>query len=532
MSDLKDEIRQSVTRSLLKDSWILYAPIITFLGGLILSFYDLSKDISTFLDNAKSNPAITVSIWNFIPNLISILMLALGIFTYLYYIFKALDSLKKHQTELITSNDKIISQLKNISLWSSETIEKVNVFIYNMYNFLIHAPVYLAKEHNYFDKELIETKFFNKANDIEAIKAIKNGQGIAITDPCYLREFDDENDLIILSPIIVKPAIWVLQKEINSSASYKPKIFVYDKNSTAWKIGKKHLKSIKNIDVTDLEENGNIKTLNNFFDDFRNDTSFKEALVKINNCNEILKNLENPKDDMVFKTFLLINYLLALDSSSTSNQNIIKIIITYLNNFDFLFLTEPEATFIYEKLNELVKENFANLTVNPFAKIYIDLKDPDKNINGDYLFTAVITTKTYIKNNPIAILKFLKGLKLGLLKTQYLNIGDIISRTLSTTIGSDGHNLMFQEIEALKEKIEINNVKNFYPKDLILFINETQKGNTSNSAIINTTFNYYVEGINKFDFNKYILSDNEQDTELKNIILFLNERLKYNDYPI
>jgi hypothetical protein len=526
METLEDKIKEKINERVLSKYFILLFPVFIFLAGLIIGIFDLVADINLSIVNSKLDPNYKVSVKDFLSNYLSISLMILSIFIYPIYIYRSLKEIFNKQVGLSTTNSRIITQLKNIALWSSETIEKIDVFIYNMHNFLIHAPIYLAKEIGYFDKEFIETKFINKNNDIEAIKSIMNGQGIAVTDPSYLKDFNsDKNDLVILSPIIIKPAIWYLHKTYSGKDKFKPKVFVYDKSSTAWRLGKEFLKSLDNIDLTDLESDStHLITLDTFCKNFKSD-EFISLLSKIDEGKTIIDSLS--KGGKVFESFLLINYLLAYDNTKTENQNVINKIIEYLIGFDFLFLTEPESTFLNMKFQELKDVEQISISENPFTKKNIDIKDASKNPNGEYLFTAAITTKSFIKSNPIAVLKFLKGLKLGLLKTQYLKMNDIIRLTANATISRGGRNIMSKAIDDIKDNIEID-VHEYYPKDLDVYI-KSKNNNNQNLEIINTTFNYYQEGINKIDFEKYLLTDDESDSDLINIINFISARLKYND---
>jgi len=397
------------------------------------------------------------------------------------FLMLALNVIYNQQINLKEILLRIENYAQNIMLRNYDHFDDISLIISNMYNFILHVPIYFGKVYGYFKNESLDIIFHNAHSDLNALRNISDGSGIAVTDPFFINELEEEyrRDIVILAPLLIKPGLWILSRK---SKKAPKKIFLYDAQSSPMFLAKEYFNNEK-IDFN-IDEN-NISNLKKFHEKF-----FNEDYDEID---------QNSMNNYIF-------FLKKIFCSKPGNKKSIK---KFLNEHRYLILSEPEATYIY---NDQTNDGYNN-----GKRIW---NEPKALIPGSkkYIFTAVITTRKFIRNNPIIVLKFLKSLKTSFLKIhqvlQSKNNGkynnDDINKLLDITIEGKDPSLRTKIENHLSKNNSYIFNNNIYPDDLYLFyINED--ASISNYSWLKDTLNIYDNNRNH-EYKKYLI-----DLRSKNI---------------
>jgi len=327
--------------------------------------------------------------------------------------------------------NNLSDKFDNVAIWRTEQLEEIEIQVCNMDNYFIHIPFHLAQKS--FLAERLNFKPNNRYNDKAAItQMLDNNGGFAIADPFYVTQFSDEQkkQLLILSPIITKyPFNLLINPNITSGD-----IFVYDRtsDSTAGRVKVEGTKNIKEV----------INDLKIIIDRLQND-----SFNKLQSLKDKLKNAE--LTNAHYELFLEILNLLK-DGQVINTQDKNNEIKSYFEEKFWKFLLmEPELSLIKSLTN--------------FAIDNSSLK------NTDNIFTSVISTRDYVFKNPIIVLKFLKALRVGILKTKTLlsngSHSTIIEEYIEILKKEEGKDFLIDFLQ--NTHISIDN--ELYPKDLVMY---------------------------------------------------------------
>lgn len=365
--------------------------------------------------------------------------------------------------------DKINTKLDEIALYNKYDADNLQVSVSDFDDFFVLMPLYFAKRVAKSQQLLIKT--IRSGSDLGALENIyddnKEDCIFAITDPSYLlekKEFSDK--LVFIAPIVRGVPLWLLQKRNNNKTDgIKHKLLTVsnDQNVFTGRVVK------RNFDEEFFEIH---TTVNNIF---------------LNRILNIYKRDNFYKNSLIYCKETKFEYLLYSYSEEWNSKTKTDIRNVFLE-FDFIFLTDPEITYLK---NVILKEK-GKLYYSETPKIgnvYINktgsydehslLKRFDNLIDANHaekqvIFSAIIANKKKLENNPINSLRFLRCIQLGLLKTNIAltteenndNISVIFSQSFDQIEDIPKYNLYRQAFKNLKTKNFLIKEWN-YPNDLI-----------------------------------------------------------------
>jgi hypothetical protein len=442
--------------------------IILILGGLITTLIPLLFDVGESAQNVYGLISVSLTILGGTGIVATTLLYTKSLILLGYRIqklwnhidtqIKKLESLEaannQLKNEIESTNTKLGIKLDCIGIWSKTDIpEKIPVNVTNMDEYVIHIPFHLASKA--FLAERIEIIPKSQGSDEEAIKHIlTNGGGIAIADPFVIQrnEFVGK-DLLILSPIVIKYPILHLDNNISGK---ERKILSYDKKgetSAAARVLSSECNDIDNDNILTIKDISRelMDAIRKHIDTNKNDEYNSEDVQFLHKMEKYRSTDSDNK--FHYSTFI---FELSIFSSSFIHEpkyNDLKtFLISEFDSFSDFYLMEPELTYIKDIILQI-------------SKVPQQIKDSEK------VFTCVITTKKYVSENPLLTLKFLKALRIGILKCHTLFSAGNIFLELKEVFNNDNipHN---DSISPLLEKIENkshNFNKDLYPTDLILY---------------------------------------------------------------
>lgn len=425
--------------------------------------------------------------------------------------------------ELAQNYQNFETKIQEFAVWreESEVLHTISLKVYNMDDYIINLPFLLSQKA--FQGEKLQVTIENCYTDEKAIEKVLEYGGIAIADPYYvpivLEKNPSESELIILSPLIMRNPLKHLKKEGGG------KILVYDASvdSTAGRLSEVKTRltvgESDNADVVSLKkfvrELLGIINAESFWQKSPKDIMEKRIeyqnvfrdLAKTIGKNKGIATQEEEEESLLGRTeqdihwyerfiYILSFWDFAQEEEKTQIRN-------YFQQYAEFYLMEPEFTIISQYI--LKEAGYKSAC----------LPDSDRNI----IFTLIITTRSYLRNYPLVVLKFLKAIRVGILRTHsVLNVGNIerISRELrNNSFGQDAHyksaiERILDFLEKSKEKLP--NIKELYPEDV---------------AILKESDDYYPYLIgNRGDLSDYLLERFEKgDKELKEKAQFIRDGL-------
>lgn len=407
-----------------------------------------------------------------------------------------------------------------VEVWARDELSqnKVSIKVYNMDDYIINLPFLLSQ--NAFQGEKLQVNVENCYTDEKAIEQVLRHGGIAIADPYYVSSLLNKSpdrskiELIILSPLIGKNPLKHLKRGKGG------KMLVYDASvdSTAGR-----LSEVKTRLTGEESDKADVVSLEDFvrellkirfwekgskcLEDSRESKEIEGKRVEYqsvfrNLADEIDKNKEETVRDREIHWYERFIYILSFwDFAQEKEKTCMK---DYFQKYEEFYLMEPEFTIV----NQYILKDAGYEEV--------DLPEADKNI----IFTSIITTKAYLKSHPLAVLKFLKAIRVGTLRTHsVLNVGSIerISREFSRNnfFGQDAHyKSAIERILSFLEKSQekLPDIKGLYPEDVV---------------ILKESDDYYPYLIgNGEDLADYLLERfEEKDKELKEKAQFIRDGL-------
>ncbi|QUI90407.1 hypothetical protein [Porphyromonas gingivalis] len=231
---------------------------------------------------------------------------------------------------------------------------------------------------------------------------------------------------------------------------------------------------------------------------------------------------QNNESDNPIEWYEIFIYILSLWVLAPETNKVLdlKELEKEFEKYSKLYLMEPELTMIQKFILS------PNLMPNKD-----EIKRPEGNNEyRDIIFTAVITTKKYLRAYPLVVLKFLKAVRVGILRCHsVLNEGnsdvqsnsinyisdEIKKNYLGSTSGQQYKDAVLTILERLA-KLDDNSkfdIKNLYPNDLVIFGND-------DSTI-------YTIRLKKRDqeLANFILNQETLDDDLKKKVQFIRDGL-------
>ncbi|WP_373818559.1 hypothetical protein [Porphyromonas loveana] len=394
---------------------------------------------------------------------------------------KALDiaKYKEEYQKFAQSHEKMVTNLSEIDVWAQkETAKTIPVNVANMDDYLIHLPYVLAKQS--FRAESLEIETTNSLTDQAAIENVLEKGGIAIADPYFVTQVvGGKGKLIVLAPLVVEfPFIRLRNSGNGRVLNEHTKVLLYDKSkeSTAGSLPSVvKLPDNAKHSLSDLvREVFNVVTINGFWDNTGNNQSNKSEREQIQNkLNELAQKIDQKQDNLtreIYEAFMYILSLFARTEMKDSEKNKIRAVFRQYSDF---YLMEPELSFV----DICVLEN------NSDKAIGLPLKNEKEKV-----FTAVITTKEYLKAHPIAVLKFLRALRIGILRCHALmrdpnRIGTLEKEFATSNMSQNDPYL--QSVSQMLSQISPKNtsdskenqrlyINDLYPNDLRIFESEAK----------------------------------------------------------
>lgn len=357
---------------------------------------------------------------------------------------------------IIDSAESLTQKFNEVAIWRKQEVEKISIKISDLDDYLILLPLHLSVSYLKGMDVIIDTSCCGSDN--KAIQELLSGKSnFAITDPHYLSDYPD-SDLVLLAPIITKAPMWWMSRDGDVPVKKPLKIFSYEKSNNRKKkytytsraldsqISKKGLK----------ESNYSIYTIKEVVDDLCNRLSgiindHDETLI-----NKLggLEGLKKEKKNIASFECLLFSCV----ENHDINQEIKAKTIEYFKEFDFFLVTEPDSSFI---------------------KRILSYKEEKVLLDDDAIFTGVITTRTYLREFPVASLKFLMGIRDGILKSNIALMNkdsSMIKQAFQDALNyQNSHSMVVskaQKTQLFQEAFgSINDFlldESFFPDDLIL----------------------------------------------------------------
>lgn len=436
-----------------------------------------------------------------------------------------LDHISNTNKELEKKIDALQAKTDTIGIWTqNELLHSVSVKVYNMDDYIINLPFLLSQKS--FRAENLKIMVENCYTDKKAIEKVVKHGGIAIVDPYYVKEVTNpkNEELVILSPLVIRNPIKCLEH-----SNQGEKVLVYDKSpqSTSGLLFPET--GLNNNMVVSLKDF--VKSL---LDIIKNKKIFGAILVekneKLAKLKEVLEGYikqvspiqQNNESDNPIEWYEIFIYILSLWvlAPETNKELDLKELEKEFEKYSKLYLMEPELTMIQKFILS------PNLMPNKD-----EIKRPEGNNEyRDIIFTAVITTKKYLRAYPLVVLKFLKAVRVGILRCHsVLNEGnsdvqsnsinyisdEIKKNYLGSTSGQQYKDAVLTILERLA-KLDDNSkfdIKNLYPNDLVIFGND-------DSTI-------YTIRLKKRDqeLANFILNQETLDDDLKKKVQFIRDGL-------
>lgn len=362
--------------------------------------------------------------------------------------------------EFKNTTQKLGTKLDSIGIWSKTDIpDNIDISVNNMDNYTIHIPFHLASKA--FSAERLRIKLNPQGSDVKAIENVLEKGGIAITDPKFvisrqLNKSESKDKLLVLSPIVTKYPFFHLKKKIGDLRKY----FFYGKrddvhsdfNSSSGDIQKQlGILGENAISINEL--------VDKLFVALRNQRRDEQFEGELNTYLDKLQYFIDKKEEKEALYYNALIQILSCFSSVSSDFDPIKNLIrTTIEDITDYIIMEPELSYLKNKVLDSSSEEWEVISLPPCTE--------------GKVFTAIITTRQYVKENPILILKFLKALRIGILKYHTLasNTKELLE-TLSEIFKSDANsdNDAITHILDDIKTCSVNIDSAFYPNDLILY---------------------------------------------------------------
>ncbi len=431
--------------------------------------------------------------------------------------------------ELAQNCQNLKTKVEEFAVWREENkVHTISLNVYNMDDYIINLPFLLSQ--SAFSAENLEVNVENCYTDQKALDEIRENGGIAVVDPYYASVLK-EKEFVILSPLVVENPIKCLAKKEQKNQQGNKLVYDASKDSTSGKIfsGKEseHDKLIPlNNFVSELlteiyknendlskavEKNDSIKTQKEKLDAYYN-------ITKADNGNNSAKLTEWYEVFIYILSLLPPLLKLQSDQSAGSGEDgLLNKLTAVFKKYSHFYLMEPEITIIKDLLE---------------GSGEYEIEEQKQSEERNIIFTAVITTKDYLRRYPFVVLKFLKALRVGILRCHSVlnekdsngnpkHIDYILKELQEKVQGAYAQETYRAAIRAILEHIKQDknafDVKNLYPNDLIIF------------GIGGDIDSFYTARLQKrnSELSNYILSPTAigNDQDLAKTIRFIQEGL-------
>ncbi|ATS05144.1 hypothetical protein [Porphyromonas gingivalis] len=470
----------------------LYSIVLIFIGVAAAIIVFLWKGNGDLIEKAESYYWMIVSIITSLSGLSGMLEALTKHYKKVEDYYSELEGVRKDIKKQGEELMDVAQKIDTVGVWTQdELLQKVSVKVYNMDDYVINLPFLLSQKS--LKAENLEIKIENRYTDEKAIEEVANNGGFAIVDPYYVKNAmtDGKQQLVILSPLVVKNPIRCLKKEESGN------ILVYDKSpeSTSGEIfakakegeGKKtveeQFKSLEEF-VKEL-----LKTIQHKLDFWENVPQSMKSLITLRdvltrNINEVFSASGKNEPSEWYEIFI---HILALwtyaDTQNTKGVNVLdlKKLELIFKKYSKFYLMEPELTMIQKVVLK--------------GEQYTIEKPSGGDERSDIIFTAIITTTEYLRAYPLIVLKFLKAIRVGILRChsvlnarnsgEHSNSIDYISSELEknylgSTSGQEYRNAVLSVLKHLtpsKGGGEFD-IKDLYPEDLVIFGSKDTEGYT------------------------------------------------------
>lgn len=383
-------------------------------------------------------------------DLINLCLDILSLLSTFYGLFRFLKTFQKHDDlfkwikKYKTDFDALQNQINNIALYRQYDENKLSISVSNLDDYFILMPLHLSRETSKGMKLEINTK--PCSSDKLAIEEVNKGNCMfAIADPSYLKEYknDESSNLVLLSPLIQKVPLWLLEKKKNRTIG-KKKLLTITKDSDIF-TGRIVNENFSACDITTTDEfEKELLTI------FQEDIYYDESTL--NNIFKIRSDKASNNDSKKRSLFSILLFSYADNKWKKETKEKIR---WKIEEFDYIFLTDPEVSFIKsitEKEKYCVQsDKFSSQVISKTCAKdehgnLIEYSDPtvEKRAEEGIIFSALIANRKMMENYYTTTIRFLRSLQVGILKT---NIA------LSTNEdGQDISNAFINSLKAEKEK--------------------------------------------------------------------------------
>ena len=351
------------------------------------------------------------------------------------------------------------------------------------FSYLILLPLHLSKR--YLKGMGVDIRTRCCGSDQKAIEELVSGNSnFAITDPHYLKEYKNP-DLILLSPLITNSPMWWMERDGGNTDKKRNviRVFSYDDfvekrdgcgkeitDTFTSRLLKKQIKKLKESARGKIEKI-EILTIQKVV------SELCKELEKINFSTRDSSLISNYKGAKGGKGLVGLREdvdkisafeCLLFSCRETDNTEVATIMTNYFSKIDYFLVTEPDCSFIKK----------------------LGYTECNASLNNAPIFTAVITTRTYLKEFPVASLKMLRGLRNGILKTNLLLMKQ------DTAMIKKAFEDAFDEQKVQLFKTAFGSIQSFvldstfFPNDLILLDREKKFVETDDKDIENIIDKY------------------------------------------